>query len=315
MTDESSNPYTAIIVAEALRRGIDVELIDDDGEMVLSHDGRRIRCLQSLTELTSALTYLDCDDKWRSRQVLARASLPVPDGRLATFDDADLTFVRRHGRVVVKPARGEGGQGITVGVGPDELDAALETAHRVARRVLLEERCPGDDVRMLVIGDELVAAAVRRPPTVVGDGRRTVAELVAELDELRRSDTDGVARVPYDGATAEHVRREGHDADDVLADGERLRVRGTANLHTGGTIDDLTADVHPAWVATALAAARAVRAPVAGVDLMVPDLGAADHVTIEVNEQPGLANHEPHPTAERFVDLLFPATAAARPPT
>jgi hypothetical protein len=42
----------------------------------------------------------------------------------------------------------------------------------------------------------------------------------------------------------------------------------------------------------------------------VPDVASPEHVIIEANERPGLANHEPQPTAERFVDLLFPATRA-----
>ena len=38
----------------------------------------------------------------------------------------------------------------------------------------------------------------------------------------------------------------------------------------------------------------------------VPDLAGEDYAIIEANERPGLANHEPQPTAQRFVDLLFP---------
>jgi D-alanine-D-alanine ligase-like ATP-grasp enzyme len=56
----------------------------------------------------------------------------------------------------------------------------------------------------------------------------------------------------------------------------------------------------------ALRAADAVGLPVAGVDLIVERPDAPQHVVIEVNEQPGLANHEPQPTAERFLDMLFP---------
>jgi D-alanine-D-alanine ligase-like ATP-grasp enzyme len=47
-----------------------------------------------------------------------------------------------------------------------------------------------------------------------------------------------------------------------------------------------------------------------GLDLIVESAESEDYVMIEANERPGLANHEPQPTAERFVDLLFPQTAS-----
>jgi D-alanine-D-alanine ligase-like ATP-grasp enzyme len=90
-------------------------------------------------------------------------------------------------------------------------------------------------------------------------------------------------------------------------------VRRTANLHTGGTIHDVTDRLHPALAVAAVAVAWAIDIPVIGVDLVVEAADRPDFVVIEANEQPGLANHEPQPTAERFVDLLFPETAAGRP--
>jgi D-alanine-D-alanine ligase-like ATP-grasp enzyme len=100
----------------------------------------------------------------------------------------------------------------------------------------------------------------------------------------------------------------------VLPAGATLTVRKTANLHTGGTIHDVTEALHPDLAAASLAAAQALAIPVVGLDLMVPDISASECVFIEANERPGLANHEPQPTAERFVDFLFPQTATRRLP-
>ncbi len=104
------------------------------------------------------------------------------------------------------------------------------------------------------------------------------------------------------------MRRQGFELDDVPPVGSEIAVRATANLHTGGTIHDVTADLHPRLAQVAEQAARALGIPVTGLDLMVPDPGGEDYVIIEANERPGLANHEPQPTAERFVDFLFPQT-------
>jgi D-alanine-D-alanine ligase-like ATP-grasp enzyme len=110
--------------------------------------------------------------------------------------------------------------------------------------------------------------------------------------------------------TAETVAAAGLTMDSVLPAGVELQVRRTANLHTGGTIHDVTASLHPALVTAAVRASRALDIPVTGLDFLVPDVSGPDYVFIEANERPGLANHQPQPTAERFVDLLFPETSA-----
>jgi D-alanine-D-alanine ligase-like ATP-grasp enzyme len=111
-----------------------------------------------------------------------------------------------------------------------------------------------------------------------------------------------------DDLTAEVVGEAGHAMDDVPPNGERIRVRRTANLHTGGTIEDVTPRLHPEIAAAALRAAEALGIPVTGLDFLVPDVAGPDYVFIEANERPGLANHEPQPVVARFVDLLFPET-------
>ncbi|HRD14576.1 MAG TPA: N-acetylglutaminylglutamine synthetase, partial [Mycobacterium sp.] len=118
--------------------------------------------------------------------------------------------------------------------------------------------------------------------------------------------TGGESRIPMDDVTESTVREAGWALDDVLPDGVRLRVRRTANLHQGGTIHDVTAEVNPELRRVAVAAAEAVGIPVTGIDLLVPDVTAEEYVFVEANERPGLANHEPQPTAQAFVDFLFP---------
>ena len=130
----------------------------------------------------------------------------------------------------------------------------------------------------------------------------------------REAATAGESTVPLDETTIETIRAAGHELDDVLPEGMELRVRRTANLHTGGTIHDVTAELHPVLAQAAVTASKALDIPVTGIDLIVPDVSGPDYVFIEANERPGLANHEPQPTAERFVDLLFPATRATPRP-
>jgi GNAT-family acetyltransferase (TIGR03103 family) len=312
--DEGLNPYAKIIADEARRRGITVRVVDGAwGELALSHGGREIVTRESLSELTTAVAMSRCDDKAVTRRVLEGAGLRVPRGRRATGDDEDAAFLDEVGELVVKPASGEQGDGITVGVTtPEELAAAVEEARRFGPTVLLEERVEGQDLRVIVIDGEVVAAAVRRPATVVGTGRHTIGDLIDKQSRRRAAATGGESRIPVDAHTDACVAEAGHVLDDVLPEGVVLQVRNTANLHTGGTIHDVTAELHPDLAEASVAAAEALGMPVVGLDLLVPSVEEPEHVFIEANERPGLANHEPQPTAERFVDLLFPQTRSRR---
>ena len=307
-TVDDLNPYARIIADEAIRRGIWVEVIDAEaGEMKMSHGGRSVITRESLSEYTSAVAMSRCDDKRLTRRIVSEAGIAVPRGRLATFDQADHDFLAEVGDVVVKPTRGEQGKGITVGVTDSgELDAALARAREQHPEVLIEQRAEGDDLRLVVIDGKVVAAALRRPAEVTGTGRHTIRELIEAQSRRRAAATGGESVIPMDAVTEATVTEAGWSFDDVLPEGERLRVRRTANLHQGGTIHDVTAIVHPDLRAVAVTAAAAIGIPVTGIDLLVPDVTSPDYVFIEANERPGLANHEPQPTAKAFVDFLFP---------
>lgn len=311
-TVDDLNPYARIIADEAMRRGIWVEVLDAGaGEMRLSHGGRSVVTRESLSEFTSAVAMSRCDDKRQTRRIVSDAGITVPMGRLATFDEDDHTFLEEVGDVVVKPTRGEQGKGITVGVdGPDELDEALARAREQHPDVLIEQRAKGDDLRLVVIDGRVVAAAVRRPAEVVGTGHHTVRELIEAQSRRRAAATGGESQIPVDAVTEATVKEAGWSFDDVLPEGERLRVRRTANLHQGGTIHDVTAQVHPELCRVAVTAAEAIGIPVTGIDLLVPDVTKDEYVFVEANERPGLANHEPQPTAAAFIDYLFPGTTA-----
>jgi GNAT-family acetyltransferase (TIGR03103 family) len=311
-TVDDLNPYARIIADEAMRRGIWVEILDAEaGEMRLSHGGRAVITRESLSEYTSAVAMARCDDKRLTRRIVSEAGIQVPKGRLATFDEHDHAFLDEVGDVVVKPTRGEQGKGITVGVdGGAELDAALTRARQEHPAVLIEQRAPGDDLRLVVIDGKVVAAALRKPAEIVGTGHHTVRELIEAQSRRRSAATGGESRIPIDDVTEATVAEAGYSFEDVLPEGQSLRVRRTANLHQGGTIHDVTAIVNPQLCEVAVTAADAIGIPVTGIDLLVPDVTAPDYVFIEANERPGLANHEPQPTAKAFVDFLFPGSPA-----
>jgi len=312
--EEALNPYAKLIVREAQRRGIGVRVLDAaEGYFELHLGGRSLVCRESLSELTHAVAMSRCDNKTVTHRILQQAGLRVPEQLLLKpGDDSPADdFLTHHGSVVVKPVRGEQGQGISVDIRRHQaLHDAIAAARHYCEDVILEQFVDGQDLRIIVIDFKVAAAAVRRPPVVTGTGADSIRNLIDKQSRRRRAATGGESRIPLDGETLRCIEEAGYALDDTLPYGEKLRVRRTANLHTGGTIHDVTAKLHPALREAAVKAAQAIDIPVTGLDLLVPDVGGPDYVIIEANERPGLANHEPQPTAERFIDLLFPQTVA-----
>ncbi len=312
--DQALNPYATIIINEARRRGIRVDVLDPvSNYFELSSGGTSIVCRESLTELTSSIAMSRCSDKRTTVRLLRNAGLKVPNQHVACKPSTNQEFLQKYGSIVVKPSVGEQGAGITVDVRTkNELETAVNYAKKVYRDVLLEEMVHGQDLRIIVINYEVVAGAIRKPPTVIGDGEHTILQLVKKQSRRREKATQGESKIPVDGELRRTVHNAGYILDDILPKGEELRVRRAANLHVGGTIHDVTDQLHPNLIDAAKRAAHAIDIPVTGLDFIVSSPASPDYVIIEANERPGLANHEPQPTAERFIDLLFPQTVARK---
>ncbi|WP_309399916.1 N-acetylglutaminylglutamine synthetase [Cerasicoccus maritimus] len=305
---EGYNPYAAIIINEALRRGIAVDPISPERNYFrLSLGGRSVTCWESLTTMTSAIALKRAEDKQFTHEVLAKAGLSVPDQIMADDPRKNVQFLNRHKSVVVKPVAGEQGLGISVDVRSQEsLEKAVKKAYEHGEKVIIEQYVEGHDLRVIVINQEVVAAAIRRPPSIIGTGELTVRELIEKLSRRRSAATGGESKIPLDEETERCVKMAGYALDDVLEKEEVIAVRKTANLHTGGTIHDVTDKLDKVLAEASIRAATVLEMPVVGLDLMVKAPDEPDYVIIEGNERPGLANHEPQPTAEKFIDFLFP---------
>ena len=306
--DEGLNPYARIIIDEARRRGIGVDIIDAEGGFFrLTYGGRSIACRESLTALTTAIAMSICDDKRVTRRIVEAANVTVPNQIYADDDDRARAFLEEQGAVVVKPARGEQGKGVSVGLRSwDDTERAIAGARKICNEVIVEEYVEGVDLRLIVIDFRVVAGAIRKPAAVIANGKATVRELIEHQSRRRGAATGGESQIPIDDETERCLAEAGFSLDEVPPADAYIVVRKTANLHTGGTIHDVTGMLHPQLVDAAIRAARAIDIPVTGIDFIVKAPTEPEYWFIEANERPGLANHEPQPTAERFIDLLFP---------
>lgn len=307
------NPYAKIIINEARRRGIGVEILDpEEAYFRLFFGGQSIVCRESLSELTTAIAFSRCDNKTVTKRVLNKNGIRTPEQITYENKKTAEAFLKAHSRVVVKPARGEQGLGVAVDIRkPKELYSAIERARSYCDQVLIEEFVEGQDLRVLVINFQVVAASLRVPPKICGTGRHSIRNLIQKLSRRRAAATGGESRIPLDSETERCVRTQDYELDSILEEGKEINVRKTANLHTGGSMIDVTDELNEHIREIAEKAARCLDIPVVGFDFIIQDVKSSDYVIIEANERPGLANHEPQPTAERFIDLLFPQTKTA----
>ena len=327
---------TAAIAAAARQRGIPARRVSGLSLLRLGYGCHRQHVWAALTSQTSAVGVDIAADKQLAKQLLANAGIPVADGlTVASAQEAAEALADIGGPVVVKPLGGSQGANLTVGVRTAaEAAAAYAKAAAISEAVLVEALVPGSDYRVLVIDGQIVAAAQLRPASVTGDGRRTIAQLVADANTDPRRGA-GHSReltvIKIDADALSHLDSLGLDDHSVPAAGQDVTLRRNANLSTGGTSKDVTDLVHPEVADVCRRAASVSGLDVCGIDLRLMDISAALHdasghgraqpcAVLELNASPGLRMHlsptegRPRDVAAALVDSLYPPGAPSRIP-
>jgi cyanophycin synthetase len=322
-------PSTGAIVRAAAKRGIPARRLNDRSLVQLGYGCEQHRILAAETDRTSAIAEAIVQDKNLTKQLLSAIGAPVPAGRKVTSaDDAWEAAVEIGVPVVVKPKDGNQGKGVAVNLQTEEqVRQAYQAAVSRYDEILVEKYAMGADYRLLVINRKLVAAARREPPLVLGDGRRTIAELVAETNRDPRRGEDhatALSKIPLDEIALAVLADQGLSVDSIPAAGQQVLLRRNANLSTGGSATDVTELVHPEVTARVVEAVRMVGLDIAGVDVIAQDISrpleAQGGVIVEINAAPGLRMHlepsggSPRPVGEAIVDMMFPHPGSGRIP-
>ena len=315
-------PSTRAIVKAAEIRGIPARRLSS-GSLIQFGQGARQRRIQAAeTDRTGAIAQEIAKDKELTRQLLRSIGAPVPDGWSVTSFEAAWAAAQEIGfPVVVKPVDGNQGRGVATNLKcREDIESAFHAAFDASSsgRVTVEKFAEGDDYRVLVVGDRVIAAARREPAHVIGDGTRTVAELVAlENTDPRRGEdhATSLSKIPLDAASLQVLSAQGHSTESIPPAGQKVLVRRNANLSTGGTATDVTDELHPEVAAQCIAAAKMVGLDIAGIDVVARSvrkpLEEQGGVIVEVNAAPGLRMHlepsrgRPRPVGEAIVDLMF----------
>ncbi len=322
-------PTTKAIVAAARRRGIAHLRLDDHSFVQLGYGAFQQRIRASITERTGHIAVETAGNKDLTKAVLSAAHLPTPQGRVVkSLEDAVRAAEAIGYPVVTKPLNGNHGRGVTLNLETrDAVRVGFEAARSHSASVIVEQQYRGHDYRALVVGGRLVAVAQRVPAHVVGDGFHSVAELIdaTNRDPRRGQGHESVlTKITVDEHVLGLLERQGHSLEGIPACGERVWLRDTANLSTGGTAIDRTIEIHPLNRRLCERAAAAIGLDIAGLDIVAPDiavpLSECGGGIVEVNAAPGFRMHlqpsegRPRPVAEAVVEMLFPKGQPSRLP-
>ena len=322
-------PTASVLVDAARRRGIPVRRSED--RVIQLGLGRNLRRIDAaMTDFTSVLAADITSDKHRTKQILERIGLAVPEGEVVTTLDDALELVAELGvPVLLKPLDANDGRGISGRLDtPDAVRAAWVLAVAEHPKVIVERFVTGRDHRIVVVAGRVVAVAERVPAHVVGDGRRSIRELAAEenLDPKRdpHDPASPLVPLPLDELTERFLARTGRTLDSVPAAGEAVQLRGTANISTGGTSIDRTDQLHPRNASLCEFAAAAVGLDIAGIDVLTDDVGVPFDencaAIVEINASPGIRMHTdpdagtPRDVPGAILDMLYPPGSESRIP-
>jgi len=319
--NERLGPSTGSIIAEAESRGIPWIRLNKYSLCQLGYGANQKRIQATVTSETSSIGVEIACDKEDTKHLLEQAEVPVPRGDIITRESSLEEACRYVGYpLVIKPIDGNHGRGITVNINNyEDALVAFHAAKEVSRRVIVEKYVVGRDFRLLVINNVLVAAAVRTPALVVGDGKSTIQELVDEVNKDPRrgyGHENVLTQITINQLTKTILAAKGYDENSVPPEGEVVVLKDTANLSTGGTAEDVTDVVHPSNVSMAERISKIIDLDICGIDIMTTDISKPVEETngaiLEVNAGPGFRMHLeptkglPRNVAAPVVDKLFP---------
>ena len=310
-------PSTACIVNAAEERGIPSIRLSEGNLVQLGYGAKQRRIWTAETDSTSAIAETISRDKDLTKGLLASAGVPTPEGRTVTSPDDAWEAAQDIGLpVVVKPIDGNHGRGVFINLYTQaEIEAAYAVAIEEGSEVLVERHIVGDEHRVLVVGNKVVAAAKGESVWVTGDGKHSVRELIdIQINSDPRRGTSeehplNPARI--DSAVELELTRQKLTGDSITINDQKVLIQINGNVAF-----DVTHLVHPDVASQVALAARVVGLDIAGIDLVAQDISKPmaeqNAAIVEVNAGPSLLMHlkpasgKPQPVGKEIANHLFP---------
>lgn len=322
-------PSTASIVDEAVARDIPYIRLNKESLIQLGYGKNQVRFRATMTAHTSSIAVDLASNKDETKRLLEEAAIPVANG-MCISDESQLQEVISKIKfpLVFKPLDGNHGKGASINVKTEEAaHVAFHHAKKYSRRIIIEKFIEGFDFRVLVINNRFIAAALREPAHVIGDGKLTIQQLIdRENKDPRRGygHENVLTEISIDKETTDQLTKYGYTLETILKKGEKCYLKGTANLSTGGTSTDVTDIVHPTNIFICERISRVIGLDICGIDIMAKNLSepleTTGGVVLEVNAAPGFRMHLapaiglPRNVAAPVIDMLYPPGKDCRIP-
>ncbi|CAM4330354.1 cyanophycin synthetase [Gillisia hiemivivida] len=322
-------PSTGAIVEESVNRGIPWLRLNKHSLCQLGYGANQKRIQATVTCHTSNIGVDLAGDKVETKYLLEQAQIPVAKGEILHDDSKLQEIINNLGfPLVIKPVNANHGRGVTININTfNDALLGFNTAKKISSKVLIEKQITGEDHRLLVINNKLVAASRRTPAHVVGNGKNTIKELINEVNQDPRrgyGHEKMLTLITIDNVTKGIIVSEGYTLKTVLKKGQRFILKDTANLSTGGTAEDVTDVVHPANLFMAERISKIIDLDICGIDVITTDiskpLSETGGAVIEVNAGPGFRMHLapsiglPRNVAAPVIDQLFPHASTGKIP-
>ncbi|HNG63209.1 MAG TPA: cyanophycin synthetase [Ferruginibacter sp.] len=327
--DTRLGPSTGCIVEEAAKRNIPYIRLNKQSLVQLGYGIHQKRIRATIASTTSNIAVDIACDKEETKMLLEAAEIPVPRGTVIRTEAGLEEAIAKYGYpLVIKPIDGNHGKGNTTNIiNREQAQKAFEAAKAYSRSVIVERFITGFDFRCLVINNKFICAALRTPASVVGDGVHNIQWLIDETNKDPRrgyGHEKVLTQITIDQFTQKMLDDANITLEYIPKKGERVLLKPTANLSTGGTSTDVTDEVHPANVFMFERIARIIGLDICGIDVMATDLRTPvsenGGAILEVNAAPGFRMHIepaeglPRNVAEPVIDMLFPKGSVGRIP-
>ncbi|WP_395520508.1 bifunctional glutamate--cysteine ligase GshA/glutathione synthetase GshB [Enterococcus faecium] len=272
---------TQIFMFDAIQKGVQVKVLDESDQFLRLQFQDHVEYVKNanMTSKDSYIVPLIMENKTVTKKVLKEAGFRVPGGaEFSSMEEAVKAYPRfAEQAFVIKPKSTNYGLGITIfkeGASLEDYQAGLAIAFREDSSVLVEEFMPGTEYRFFVINGEVQAIMLRVPANVIGDGIRTVKELVEEKnsDPLRGTNHRAPLELIQLGELEQLMLKEqGLTIESVPQANQIVYLRENSNISTGGDSIDMTDEFSEAYKKIAVSAVEALGAKISGIDLIIPD--------------------------------------------
>lgn len=293
----AGNIHLSYYIAAAEKLGIEYKIVSYGMMARFSNHDKHWFIINTVVPVNNAPSCTIAKRKSLTNRVLKNANINVPAQlEISTEKELNDFYSIYNNKIVVKPKQAIGGHGVTILPREDMLSGSFESAYKASKnsdkiRVLAEEFVVGEHYRVLVLDDNVIGVSNRIPPYVIGDGIKTLNELINSFNEERS--IRGLSGIPIDNEVENRIDEQGYTLSDVIEFGKKLNIRYNCNLSTGGKAIEASHRLNPYYKCIAIQAVKEIGLKLGGVDMIIENPASAEgkYWINEINYNPGLRPH------------------------